>query len=76
MNANTLKKFEIGERRFLVLKKKEVKIFNNGSPKLGTVRRFLRRKRSERGKAGRRSAGGGTAAHVGASRYVSVTSGY
>jgi hypothetical protein len=36
MNANTLKKFEIGERRFLVLKKDEVKIFNNGSPKMAT----------------------------------------
>jgi hypothetical protein len=32
----TLGWFEIGERRFLVLKKDEVKIFEHGSPKMAT----------------------------------------
>ena len=36
MSAKTPKKFEIGERRFLVLKKDEVKIFEHGSPKMAT----------------------------------------
>jgi hypothetical protein len=34
MSAKTPKKFENGERRFLALKKNEVKIFEHGSPKM------------------------------------------
>jgi hypothetical protein len=34
MNAKTPKKFESGERRFLALKKNEVKVFEHGSPKM------------------------------------------
>jgi hypothetical protein len=36
MSAKTPKKFEIGERLFLVLKKDEVKTFEHGSPKMAT----------------------------------------
>jgi hypothetical protein len=73
MIAKTPKKFVSDERRFLVLKKNEVKIFEHRSPKIaidevkdstqmGAVRRVFRRDRSERGKTGRQVAGGETAA--------------
>jgi hypothetical protein len=84
MSAKTPKKFEIGERRFLVLKKDEVKIFEHGSPKMATFTlcrwaqfvEFF----DEIDQSVAKLVDGQQAVklqlHVGAGWYVSVTTGY
>jgi hypothetical protein len=84
MSAKTRKKFEIGERRSLVLQKDEVKIFEHGSPKMATftLRRwaqFVEFSDEIEQSVAKLDDGQQEVKlqlHVGSDRYVSFTTGY